>query len=104
MQEGFFFQVFVYLSAAVISVPLAKRLGLGSVLGYLMAGIAIGPFVLGLVGEEGIAMENFKPDGSVEVHGEIWKASSDSPVKKNQKVLVESVDQQHLRLKVKPIN
>ena len=32
--EGFFFQAFVYLSAAVVSVPVAKRLGLGSVLGY----------------------------------------------------------------------
>ena len=58
----------------------------------------------GLVGEEGVAMENFKPDGSVEVHGEIWRAQSDSPIRKNQKVLVEAVDQQHLRLKVKPIN
>jgi glutathione-regulated potassium-efflux system protein KefB len=45
-----FFQVFVYLLAAVISVPLAKRLGLGSVLGYLLAGIVIGPFGLRLVG------------------------------------------------------
>ena len=45
-----FFQVFVYLLAAVISVPLAKRLGLGSVLGYLIAGIVIGPFGLRLVG------------------------------------------------------
>jgi hypothetical protein len=43
-----FFQAFVYLLAAVISVPLAKRLGLGSVLGYLLAGVVIGPF--GLVG------------------------------------------------------
>jgi membrane-bound serine protease (ClpP class) len=58
----------------------------------------------GLVGEEGVAMENFKPDGSVEVHGEIWRAQSDSPIRKNQRVLVEAVDQQHLRLKVKPIN
>jgi glutathione-regulated potassium-efflux system ancillary protein KefC len=41
----------VYLSAAVICVPLAKRLGLGSVLGYLFAGIAIGPWGLGLVGD-----------------------------------------------------
>jgi glutathione-regulated potassium-efflux system ancillary protein KefC len=41
---------FVYLSAAVVSVPVAKRLGLGSVLGYLIAGALIGPFVLGLVG------------------------------------------------------
>ena len=51
--QQFFFQAFVYLSAAVISVPLAKRLGLGSVLGYLVAGIVIGPFALGLVGERG---------------------------------------------------
>ena len=41
---------FVYLSAAVISVPIAKRLGLGSVLGYLIAGALIGPSVLSLVG------------------------------------------------------
>ena len=47
-----FSQVFVYLLAAVISVPLAKRLGLGSVLGYLFAGIVIGPFCLSLVGSE----------------------------------------------------
>ena len=45
-----FFQAFIYLLAAVISVPIAQRLGLGSVLGYLLAGIAIGPFGLGLVG------------------------------------------------------
>jgi glutathione-regulated potassium-efflux system ancillary protein KefC len=46
---------FVYLSAAVVSVPIAKRLGLGSVLGYLIAGALIGPFVLGLVGNsEGV--------------------------------------------------
>ena len=40
---------FIYLAAAVISVPLAKRLGLGSIIGYLAAGIAIGPWGLGLV-------------------------------------------------------
>lgn len=45
------FQAFVYLCAAVIAVPVAKRLGLGSVLGYLIAGIVIGP-VLNLVGSE----------------------------------------------------
>jgi len=43
--EGFFFQAFVYLAAAVISVPIAKRMGLGSVLGYLIAGFIIGPSV-----------------------------------------------------------
>jgi len=49
--QGFFFQALVFLAAAVISVPIAKRLGLGSVLGYLLAGIAIGPFGIDLLGE-----------------------------------------------------
>ena len=39
----------VYLSAAVLAVPLAKKLGLGSIIGYLVAGIAIGPWGLRLV-------------------------------------------------------
>jgi glutathione-regulated potassium-efflux system ancillary protein KefC len=39
----------VYLAAAVIAVPLARKLGLGSIIGYLGAGIAIGPFGLELV-------------------------------------------------------
>ncbi len=51
MSGQFFFQAFVYLLAAVISVPIAKRLGLGSVLGYLVAGAIIGPSALDLVGE-----------------------------------------------------
>lgn len=50
MHSGFLFQAFVYLLAAVVAVPVAKRLGLGSVLGYLLAGVAIGPSALGLVG------------------------------------------------------
>lgn len=45
------FYAFIYLFAAVAAVLVSKRFGLGSVLGYLMAGIAIGP-VLGLVGKE----------------------------------------------------
>lgn len=40
---------FLYLSAAVLAVPLSKALGLGSIIGYLAAGIAIGPWGLGLV-------------------------------------------------------
>ena len=40
---------FIYLAAAVIAVPLAKKLGLGAIIGYLAAGIAIGPWGLGLV-------------------------------------------------------
>ncbi|MCK9384057.1 MAG: monovalent cation:proton antiporter-2 (CPA2) family protein [Nevskia sp.] len=39
----------LFLAAAVISVPISKRLGLGSVLGYLFAGIAIGPWGFGLI-------------------------------------------------------
>ena len=42
-------QALVYLVAALIAVPLSKRLGFGSVLGYLAAGIVIGPATLGLV-------------------------------------------------------
>jgi glutathione-regulated potassium-efflux system ancillary protein KefC/glutathione-regulated potassium-efflux system protein KefB len=49
---SFLIQAMVYLGAAVISVPIAKRLGLGSVLGYLIAGVVIGPFALSLVGEQ----------------------------------------------------
>ncbi|MCW5628861.1 MAG: glutathione-regulated potassium-efflux system protein KefC [Rhodoferax sp.] len=40
---------FIYLSAAVIAVPLSKALGLGAIIGYLAAGMAIGPWGLGLV-------------------------------------------------------
>ena len=48
--QSFFLQLFVYLTATVVSVPIATRLGLGSVLGYLVAGMIIGPAGLGLVG------------------------------------------------------
>jgi len=41
----------LYLGAAVVCVPLAKRLGLGSVLGYLIAGVAIGPWGFAFVGD-----------------------------------------------------
>ena len=63
--EGFFFQAFVYLSAAVISVPVAKRFGLGSVLGYLIAGFAIGPFGFQLIGKEGQDVMHFAEFGVV---------------------------------------
>ncbi|MDP3299330.1 MAG: monovalent cation:proton antiporter-2 (CPA2) family protein, partial [Phenylobacterium sp.] len=49
-------QALVYLTAGVVSVPIAKRLGLGSVLGYLIAGAMVGPFLLNLVGEPGDVM------------------------------------------------
>ncbi|MDB5431546.1 MAG: potassium transporter [Caulobacter sp.] len=52
MHGGILIQIMVYLGAGVISVPIAKRLGLGSVLGYLIAGAVIGPFALKLVGAQ----------------------------------------------------
>ncbi|MCP8900083.1 monovalent cation:proton antiporter-2 (CPA2) family protein [Gilvimarinus xylanilyticus] len=42
----------IYLCAAIIAVPLAKRAGLGAVLGYLLAGVLIGPYALSLVGDQ----------------------------------------------------
>ena len=63
--ETFFTQAFVYLTAAVVAVPLAKRFGLGSVLGYLLAGVVIGPFMLGFVGAEGEDVMHFAEFGVV---------------------------------------
>ncbi|ARE40059.1 putative Glutathione-regulated potassium-efflux system protein KefB [Rhodovulum sp. P5] len=62
--DGFFLQALIYLTAAVIAVPIATRLGLGSVLGYLSAGIVIGP-VLGLVGSETANLQHFAEFGVV---------------------------------------
>jgi monovalent cation:H+ antiporter-2, CPA2 family len=53
MSESFLYQAVVYLAAALVCVPFAKKLGMGSVLGYLFAGVLIGPFVLGFIGQEG---------------------------------------------------
>jgi monovalent cation:proton antiporter-2 (CPA2) family protein len=51
METNFLGQALIYLTAGVVAVPLFKRLGLGSVLGYLAAGMAIGPWGLGLIGQ-----------------------------------------------------
>jgi CPA2 family monovalent cation:H+ antiporter-2 len=62
--EGVLLQATIYLTAMVVAVPLSVRLGLGSVLGYLIAGIAIGP-VLGLVGAETQDLQHYAEFGVV---------------------------------------
>jgi CPA2 family monovalent cation:H+ antiporter-2 len=62
--EGALLQATIYLTAMVIAVPLSVRLGLGSVLGYLIAGIAIGP-ILGLVGDETQNLQHYAEFGVV---------------------------------------
>jgi len=51
MEHSLLLNACVYLAAAVIAVPLSKRLGMGAVLGYLVAGILIGPYGFKLIGE-----------------------------------------------------
>lgn len=65
MSQSVLLQALIYLAAGVLFVPLAKRFGLGSVLGYLLAGMVIGPAVLGLVGEEGQDVMHFAEFGVV---------------------------------------
>jgi membrane-bound serine protease (ClpP class) len=57
----------------------------------------------GLIGEQGNAIENINPEGSIEIHGEIWKAYSNEKIKKGQKVEIIKVDSKHLIVKVKAI-
>lgn len=47
--EAFLLKLLIYLAAATIAVPIARKCRLGSVLGYLIAGIVIGPFGLSLI-------------------------------------------------------
>src|SRR5687768_13064742 len=49
METNFLGQALIYLAATVIAVPLFKRIGLGSVLGYLAAGVVIGPWAIGVI-------------------------------------------------------
>ncbi|WP_170348386.1 MULTISPECIES: monovalent cation:proton antiporter-2 (CPA2) family protein [Ruegeria] len=62
--DDFLYQASIYLAAAVIAVPLSARLGLGSVLGYLAAGIVIGP-IFGLVGAETESLQHVAEFGVV---------------------------------------
>ncbi len=51
MEHNLLLNALIYLAAAVLAVPIAKRFGLGAVLGYLLAGIAIGPWGLRLINQ-----------------------------------------------------
>ena len=61
---SFLLLAFVFLIAGVIAVPIASRLGLGSVLGYLIAGIIIGP-ILSLMHVDVISIQHFAEFGVV---------------------------------------
>ncbi|MTI21721.1 potassium transporter [Fulvivirga sp. RKSG066] len=65
MSGSLLFEAIVFLAGAIVCVPIAKRLGLSSVLGYLLAGILIGPYVFGFVGEEGEDILHFAEFGVV---------------------------------------
>ncbi len=64
-QHSLLFQSMVYLAAAIVFVPLAKKMGLGAVLGYLIAGVIIGPSVMGFIGKEGEDIMHFAEFGVV---------------------------------------
>ena len=65
MSNIFLHDALIYLAAAVVFVPIAKKLGMGSVLGYLLGGIIIGPFFLGFIGQEGKDIMHFAEFGVV---------------------------------------
>ncbi len=65
MEHSYFFIAMIYLAAAVIFIPIARKLGLGSVLGYLLAGIVIGPSLMGFIGQEGQDIMHFAEFGVV---------------------------------------
>ncbi len=65
MEHSYFFITMIYLAAAVVFIPIARKLGLGSVLGYLLAGVVIGPSLMGFIGSEGQDLMHFAEFGVV---------------------------------------
>jgi CPA2 family monovalent cation:H+ antiporter-2 len=65
MSGSILFEAIVFLAAAIICVPLVKKLGLSSVIGYLLAGILIGPYIFGFIGHEGEDILEFAEFGVV---------------------------------------
>ena len=64
-ENSLLFNALIYLLAAVVSVPVAKKMGLGSVIGYLLAGVIIGPNLLALVGSEHSDVMHFAEFGVI---------------------------------------
>ncbi|HGY57051.1 MAG TPA: nodulation protein NfeD [Caldithrix abyssi] len=58
----------------------------------------------GMIGEIGEVYKPLNPAGTVKVHGEYWKATSDRPLKKGQKVKVVRVDEKSLRIHVEAVD
>lgn len=65
MTGSLLFEAIMFLVGAIICVSIAKRIGLSPVIGYLLAGVLIGPYVLGFIGEEGEDILHFAEFGVV---------------------------------------